>query len=806
MVTNYLSAAMRNFMRNRVYSTIVTLSLATGFAAMMLALIYWRYEHSYDQFWPDSDRIYLVASKTEGLNGAGGPAVWGSPPSSVGPVIARAVPRVEAVSRLRLNLMNVAAGRMRAKAKVATADSNFFDLFAPTLVAGDLRSALRPGSAVITRSVAEQYFGRANAVGESLRLEPLGASTTPRHAQVSAVIEDWPTSTHLDMGILVGGDEAGNAESAFRAATYLKMRKGVAEADLRRALDGLSGQLPPAQTRQGVQVLRTLLPISLHDAYMPPKAHGASIHAGKSGQPGLPRTFLALGVLMVVVSSINFVNLMTARAAGRALEVGVRKAAGARRLDLIIQFVGEGLLYSGIALVIALGLVEIVRPVLASVTGQTLPLHYSLGLLGTFVLGAAVIGATASLYPAFILSATSPISAMRGGIVAISGSPRLRQLLVVLQFIPLLVLAGGALAFQGHERTVLANSMKMIPRDGLLLREPCTVALKNQLTSISGVSSVSCLEMEGFRGSPGYAGIFQPIGTSASKRIPGSEGAGRILDVRYTDRDALEYYDADIIAGRLWTGAADARGVVLNQDAAERLGADPNAVIGRQVTIRDDATRQSAMHPVIGVIRNRGGTTNPGAVAYLAAPPMVERTGLVTGVRFSEDADLVSTTAAIDKVFRAAGGRLPRRSFYRDEVLEGRSQERQILQWLTIVVSVGLVMAAAGMFAMAVFLANLRTKEIGVRKAFGASRYDLLRILVFQFAKPVLIANLAAIPMVAAISTLVVKGVPVDQRLTLALGPIAAILLGSLMITGIVTFSQAWRVTGHLPLRALRSE
>lgn len=805
MLSNYVSAAIRSFMRNRAYSTIVTLSLAVGFAAMMLAAIYWRYEHSYDSFWPNGDRIYLVAAKTDGMNGPRGDAVWGWPPSFVGPQIGQTAPGVEAVSRLRFEPRQLVTAQTEVKAWVAWADRNFFQFFPPKLVAGDLTAALRPGSAVLTRSAAEKYYGRPDVVGESLTLERLNGSAGLTAARIGAVIEDWPANSHLAADVLLGWTETPAAEAEV-AVTYLKLREGVSEESLRRSLETVSRQLPPAKLGD-TSYPRQLLARPLRFAYMPSKEHGR-VFGVKSGTPGLPKVFVGLGALMLVVSAINFINLMTARGGGRAMEVGIRKVVGARRRDLVTQFVGEGLLYAGFAFVLALALVEIAAPLITSMTGQPLPFVYSksLGLIGMFALGAVVIGAAASLYPALMLSSIRPVRAMRNDFTALAGSPRLRQWLVVLQFVPLLLLAGGGLAFRGQDQTVLHNSLKMIPADGVVLREPCNVALKAQLAAIPGVASVACLEMEGFLTSAGFNGVFRDIGAMTSTDILDRSGKRSRIDVRRTDREALAYYDTEVIAGKLWPSAEAQRGLVLNEDAARLLGYDPNSAIGQEVTLRQTETREISTHPVIGVVRNRAGIANARPAAYLNAAPAAERKGLVAGIRLSADADPVTTTAAIDKMFKTSTGRMPRRAFDRDELLESRTQERQILQWLGACVGVGLLMAAAGIFAMAVFLANLRTREIGIRKAFGASRFNLLRILVFQFTKPVLIANLIAIPLVITFAYSMARKTPMDERFALTLSAFAPVFIGSLAITVLATFSQAWRVTGQLPLKALRSE
>lgn len=809
MLSNYFAAALRNFSRNRAYSIIVTLSLAIGFAAMMLAAIYWRYEHSYDRGWPNADRVYLISKKEEvpAPPFPGQPKTqigWRSPAPEFGPLAAKAVTGVEAVTRIRFDVLSqLETRRIQARARMGWIDGNFFDFFPPKLIAGDLGVGTRPGGAVITRSTAETFYGRADVVGETIDVVKVTrGERTP--VRIGAVIEDWPVDTHLDAELLIGG----GADKDYQAATYLRVRKGVSETDLRRSLQDLTRRVPAtiADSRNPSSV--QFVPVPLRFAYNRPKAYGNVGFREKMAVRGLAERFMGLGALMLAVSAINFVNLMTARGAGRAVEVGVRKVVGARRRDLVLQFVCEGLIYAGLAFVLALALVELTRPLISSMTSQPLPFSYgaSLDLLAVFLLGVVLTGVIASLYPALVLSSIRPARAVRNEFSSITGSSWLRQGLVVVQFIPLLILAGGGIAAYGQQRDYLENSLKLVPAQALLLRESCDVVVKAQLSSIPGVRSVACLGNAGYRAVDGFNGVIREIG-GYSPLMPVKLSKRRTMsEVASADRDVMSYYDTQVIAGKLWSTAADERGVVLNRDAARAFGYEPQAAIGQLIALRDVDTGEAADYPVIGVVENQGGIPGLGTKIYVRASSAPSPFPPVAGVRFDEGADLALATAKIDEMFMASTGRKPRWAFDREELAARNPSQMRSLKWVAISVGVGMVMAIGGIFAMAVFLANLRTREIGIRKAFGASRVKLLRMLIFQFAKPVLIANLVATPVVFWLSSQSAKDMPVNERSTLGLLSIAAVVAGSVLITVLASASQAWRVTGKLPLKALRSE
>lgn len=813
MLRNYLAAALRNLARNRLHSAITTLSLALGFAALILGVLYYRYEHSFDRFWPGHERLYTVSQWLQVPKM--GPMWADTAPTPLAPQIAKVSPGIEQVSRRLSEPMRVKSDRTEAlEQAVSWVDLNFFEVLQPKVIAGDLKTALRPGSLTLTRSMADKYFGRTDVVGQTLLLTRTGAIKETMPMQVGAVLEDLPTNSHIKGSILVAVRNRSRLDNNRQSAiTYLKVREGVTEASLEPALKTLSDSLPPVNIgrAKGRPELR-LTPLKY--VYLPPKKYRSDFVSSnmEHGNAQQANTYLILGIVILGIAAINFITLMTARGARRAVEVGVRKAAGARRRDLVIQFMGEGLLYTALALLIALALVEFLLPLAAANTGKPLTFDYlsNLGFIAALIAGAAGVGLLAGLYPALALSGFKPAAVLKGGLARTPGSARLRQILIGFQFTPLLVLAAWSTVLFLQAHNAYQNSLKMAPPDALLVRETCTPGLRSAFAAIPGVARVSCLEMNGNigLGPKGRAAVIgvelesaQVVGQRESEDIFGN------LWNTLTDREALEFYGLQPIVGRLWSGPDDTRGVIINEDAAKKLGfARPAGAIGKTVTMRRSAGEPPIAYSVIGVVPNRGGVSDFQAMLYYPIA-VDERENPVFGLTLNKDADVPATLAAVDRAFAATGATQPaRRTLYRDQLSDSFAGQRRQLQFLFSCVVVGVAIAAFGLFGLAAFLAEQRTKEIGVRKALGANRSRLLQMLVFQFSKPVVMANVLAIPLVFAFFTFMERDRPAAFRTEIDPVIFAPVVLGSLLVALIATFGHAWQVTGERPVKALRYE
>jgi putative ABC transport system permease protein len=469
---------------------------------------------------------------------------------------------------------------------------------------------------------------------------------------------------------------------------------------------------------------------------------------------------------------------------------------------------GEGLLYTSLALVIALALVEFLLPLAAANTGKPLTFDYAqnVRLIVALVAGAVAVGLLAGLYPAVALSSFRPASVLKGGLARTPGSARLRQILIGLQFTPLLILAAWSTTLYLQANTSYQNSLRMAPPDALMVREPCTPGLKAAFAAIPGVARVGCVEMGGTFGMGGK-GRAPIVGVPLNAAEVIAKGEELDLWHSLTDREGMDYHSLQPLAGRLWAGPEDRRGVILNEDAVRKLGfASPAAAVGQTLQARKRTTDPVLAYPIIGVVPNRGGVEDFQASVYYPIGPE-ERDNPYFGINLAKDADVSAVLAAVDRAFAETGARqAPRRQLYRDNLSNSFAGQWRELQFLLACVVIGVTIAAFGLFGLAAFLAEQRTKEIGVRKALGASRQRLLQMLVFQFSSPVLVANLVAIPLVVALFAFLERERSPEMRTDLPPTVFIAIVAASLLVAFVATFSHAWQVTGARPVKALRYE
>ncbi len=821
MFRNYLAAALRNLARNKLYAGVTIFSLSIGFAAALLIGLYVRDELTHDRFIPGWERIYFVAtnlypSGSKVINSSKTPMMLARP-------LALDFPEIEAVARLSPSYFppNVRRGDFTASERnVFWADPSFFQVAPLPALAGDLAHALdAPDSIVLTEHMARKYFGRAAPLGEVLHVDghPL---------RVTAVLKDLPSNTHLKAEMIGSGKsiagpivnyEGVNGPLSNTLYTYARFKPGASPATA-------TPRLPQfLDTRLSLQgnftdirlIKRELRFVPLAQLHFEPFTQGDL-------KPPVDRSLLAgialVGVLIIVVAAVNFVTLMTARAARRAVEVGVRKAAGAGRGDLIVQFLGEAFIYVASAAVLALALVELLLPTINAAMQRTLELDYlhDPGLVATVVAVVLVTGLLAGTYPAFVLSGFRPATVLKGGPVQTAGGPRVRQALVVGQFAILLVLALGAITIT-RQTLFAVNGAGTVDKDQvqLLLSSPCLEAMRDEVRKLPGVRSAACTSYQAAN-----------LGDTRDNVL----FRGRQLDLSTVPID-FRFFDVigvKPIAGRLIDPSRSADSamqsvesrppVILNESAVRKLGfRSPQAAIGQTLAWhgiwdegfgKDRPTIPATLpSEIIGVVPDftLGSVRNPIFPSLYSygrnrAPNSI---GMVVKTDGVQDAQTLPT---IDRLWKRFGGgrplvRVPAnlvtlQQFYLDVVIQGA----------TVVAAglIALVVAALGLFALSAYTTERRTKEIGVRKALGASSQDILKLLLWQFAKPVLVANLIAWPLAWFAMRRWLEGFA--YRVDLAPWTFVAAGAAALAIALATVFVHALNVARAKPVGALRYE
>lgn len=834
MLRNVMAAALRNLRRNRFYGALSIAGLALGLAAAILTGLYIRSELAYDRFAADRERTFVVTSDLRSPGQA--PVVSDYAPVWIAREIRQGVPQASATARLVYDQVSLRRNSVASREDLAWVDPGFFAVLRLPAIAGDPRQALAdPDGVVITRALARKYFGEDAPLGKTLEVDG-------RHIlRVRAVLADFPSETHLTQQAFASGrasfsrlariyaatkpargfstwlvtPQPGQSPSvrfeAIRVRTYVRLRDPGQTAAATTALNRLvasgaiAGGLPP-----GSSVRLGLVPLtSLHLQDF----RGANLGAGevRASRGGLLSLAAAAG-LVLALAVINLVNLTTARAAQRAVEVGVRKAAGARRRDLVVQFVGEASLQVVAATVLAIALVELALPGLNAFLGKSMSFPYwrdpaaALGLAG----GALALSLAAGTYPGAVLSAFRPARVLKGGPVETAGSGGVRLALVVGQFTVLIGLAVAVGVVWMQTRFATGQGLRMATDQVLVVQAtPCRGAFEAEVRRLPGVRAAAC-------SSRNLLGLddFDPVKSVMDANVAGGPTAH--ADFGLVDQDWFALYGVTPLAGRLFSRERGKdelpiqkypelqRGsVVVNLAAARALGfATPAAALGRDIHVG----------PGYGEFEIVGVT--PDTTLDLKSARVKPTFFLVDFANYPADqvlsikldaARVPETVRAIDQLWRSSGqpGEI-RRQFLDDYVqrLYVATIRQGVL--VSILCGLALLLACLGLLGLAAFTAERRTKEIGVRRALGASRGAILRMLIWQFTRPVLIACVIAWP----IAWLVMRSWLDGFAYRIALTPWIFITAGlaALAIAWATVLAHALNVVARKPVEALRHE
>jgi putative ABC transport system permease protein len=834
MWRNYLTVGIRALAKNRTYAFINIFGLAIGLAACLMLLLYVRYEQSYDAWLPNAENVYQL--QTHFTN----PETGEVDNLRMAPIVARTAmvkdfPQIErSVYVASSGPVVMHDGEAIAAEDTVLVDDLFFDVLQLPMVAGDPQRALsQPGSIALSRSEARRYFGDENALGKTLTLVMRGQSIDHR---VTAVFEDLPRNSHLRLNMLVRIDLSAFYSENPSALTqwgsiggwvYFRLRPDTDAEAIRAALPEWERRNIPDEVfgdqtiNQGDFADWNL--VSVED-----------VHLGISDQvamaPGNDNrtiaTFAIIALLILGMACVNFTNLATARASQRAREVALRKVLGASRRQLILQFLSESILVAGIAMLLALAFVELFLPLLSGFLDADLRLHYfgEGGILLPAMFLVLLVGAAGGLYPAFYLSRFQPAQVLKANksTAEASGTGRLRSGLVIGQFavsIGLIICTAIVYAQTVHARTADPGYQRegLLQVEGLNRRQliPYTEALSREIARVDGVTGVgrttigvatSTINNTGIRvpGRQEPVGVGNYIVDEGFFRTIGLDlVAGRTFEVSRSTDDATLPFPPDIEAER----ALAERGVniVINELAAKRLGfQNPADAVGAQFGM-GLARAEVGLVPItiIGVVRD----SRFRSIREPLEPLAYRMT--TTGhshllVRYG-DADPSAVRERVEQVWRRFASDAPFVSKFSEEIVaELYNAEQARAQIFAAFALLAIVVACLGLFGLAAFTAERRTKEIGIRKVLGARSRDIVRLLAWQFSKPVIVANLIAWPAAWWVMRDWLNGF--DTRIDL--GPTPFMLAGLLALAiAIGTIAgHALKVARANPILALRYE
>lgn len=832
MLLAHLTIALRLMRRHVLQTAINILGLALGLAACITILCYVRYERSYDGWLPGSDRIFQVQTVREE---AGQPAVRSqNSPFPVHDMLTGTFSDIAASSVLRAGKTVTMRDGEPLFIDVQMVDPDFFKVFRLTFLAGSAATALsNTNSIVITRTEAIRQFGRVDVLGRTMSL---GAGDGRRDRAVSGVIEDLPRNSSLRLSLLYRYDPAEFDQwparlrgwNAMDQQHYVRLRDGADAATVERALAALQKRIMPTSGEtaptSAAKIALHLVPISA--------VHLGAARAGALapvGDAGALVTFTTVALLVLGMSIMNYVNLSTARATLRAREVGLRKLFGATRGQLIAQFLGESLLTASVAMLFAMAMTEIIAPRVGHLIGAPLDIHYlgEGGMLVPALLLILLTGIGGGLYPAFVLSRFRPGRALRASWSGVEtpASNRLRTALVVLQF----AAATGLIActWVMHAQTRFVGQVDPgYRRDGLIQLESAW--------RFAGDSTEYRAARQELMRIPGVIGAGRtnlPVAaTTRSTLAVHLPGAPTPLDMSAygIDNDFLATMDAPLLAGRMfddrfgrdvmpvladYSQEAEAarnaelglRGIniIISRGAVRRLGfGTPGAAIGKSLDLVMEGA-PSVPATVVGVVADMRMRTarDPAEPLIFMYDPAHTDTVLV---RYAH-ANPQDVMDGIHAVWRRFEPEIPFQGRFVEAIvaeLYAADRARGVLFAAFSLVAV--LIASLGLYSLASFTTDRRRREIGIRKVLGARVLDIVRLLAWQFSRPVILAGLLAWPVAWWAMRAWLN--QFDIRIGLTPLPFLLSALLALAIALATTISRAVRVASTKPIDALRYE
>ncbi len=759
MLQNYLKLAFRNLSKSRLYSTLNISGLAIGVAACLLIMLFVAHEWSYDRWNPLADRIVRPTYQIR-INGF--EENHGSVDAIVGPEAAASLPEIQAWCRIR-NAGNWPTRRegqseeSNQEEKVLAVDSSFFEVFPLKILAGNENQGLnQPGLLAISRSMAERYFSSPEqALGQTLVM-----GRENQRQQISVVFEDIPDNTHFHADALLpltGNEELKNAPPYWGYNniyfTYFLLRKGTEKAAFAEKFTALA-------TNKVGSLLKDLFATSTADFEKSGKLarfdlqNLTDLHLHSAKQSELAANgniryvwiFSAIAFFILLIACINFMNLATARSAGRSREVGVRKVLGSTRGALTRQFLAESLLLSAISMTLAIGLAAVALPAFSELAGRPLAMPWSSPIFWTAVLGGtAAVGLLAGSYPAFFLSAFQPIKVLKG-ITGTSGKGNFRNGLVVFQFaistvlIISTVLVYSQLQYMQQKSLGFDKSQVVLIENANALGERATI-LETEMRRNAHVESVTRTN-------------YLPLpnkdrGNSILSSTRTTRGANTVLQRWQVDANYIRTLGMQIQSGRDFDPArvTDSVAIIVNEIAAKQLGfADP---IGQKMyrsksNAVDSKPEDFEELTIIGVVRDFHFESlhHPIGGLYLQLGPS---NGTICLRMAGQDAAPV--IADLEQKWQSLTPDRPISYHFMDETLNRNyAAEQRVGLIASIFALLSVLVSCLGLFGLAVFATEQRTKEIGIRKVLGASVAGITGMLTKDFLKLVVVAIVIASP------------------------------------------------------------
>ena len=803
MIRNYITTAIRNLLKHKGYSLVNVIGLTLGLAGCILMLLYIRYETSYDDFHLKKDRLYRLEA---GFLFDGSETKFTTTPSPWGPVLLADYPSIENLTRLRplLEQQSVQLEDRSVRGKASFfADSTLFDIFTLPLARGTPATALnRPYTVVLSESMANTCFGETDPIGAliTLDLEKLG---NPLPLTVTGVAYDLPENSHLHFDFLIsyvtleslGWGEPANMQDHggnFTVYTYLLLREGYSALELDEQLPGFVERYRGDVNRAfGIEMTPYLRPVG--------DIHLYTYDMTKGGGTGDIRTVYVaflLTAFILALACANFINLTTARSISRASEVGMRKVLGGTRAHAILQFIGESVLLTMFALGLSIVLLQVLLPTINDLFNQHINLEFTSDTMLMLAGVVLLVGILAGTYPAFVISSFQPTAVLRGLSESGATGALFRRILIVFQFTISVVLIIGTWTISDQLDYMLSEDLGF-EEDGVVLIDMPERGY--EVFRDNAIRYPDILEMD--RSSTLFGDTYNTGGVWLEGFPMDQQTEFQIFSADYGLPDVL---GLELVEGRFFSRerSADAGACLINETAVRVLGLeDPvgTTLLGPSAMIRNGSIVPVPCE-VIGVLRD----FNMESLRQEILPMRIALGQF--GQQYSDAHRYGSIVVKIDSSNEANALRILREQWNRvypdlpepefallEDKVAGLYEDDRILRTVfTAGSTLSILIACLGLLGLSAFMVQRRIREIGIRKALGATVGQVVVLLYREFTLYVLIAWVVAVPLIYYLADVWLR----DFAYRIEPSPLTFIF------TGVVVMLITWFTVGFQTVKA----
>ncbi len=756
MIKNYIKIALRNIYKNKVYSLLNITGLAVGVMAFIMIMLYVRFELSFDKSSSNSEQIYRVITKGS-MSGNDFNMVVS--PAPVGTAFVEEIPGVINFTRTR----NFGFPVIRYKDKVFSeegwfnADSSFFEVFDLELIQGDTKTALKePNTVVLTKSTAERYFGSEDPMGKTLN------SDRRRDYVVTGVIEDPPKNTHFHYDFLSSlmtyPDQANDGIwVSNNFYTYILLDKNTPPEQVASAFPGMVTKYAGPQIEQflGVSWDKLVEQGSAYGFFLQPVTDihlksNLDYEVEQNGNMLYVKIFSIIALFILVIACINFMNLATARSTKRAKEVGVRKTLGSKRSQLIQQFLMEAIVLSFISFVVAIILVKLLLPVYNNLGGFQLELDLLSDplILPAIILLMLLVGGISGSYPAFYLASFNPLKVLKGSPTSNGHKSWLRSGLVIFQFIISITLFIGTMVIYSQLKYIQNKDLGYDKEHVVIVEKTDDIgesiySFKEELQQDPRIVSVS-----------NSTHLVGHDFNSNVKQIQGEPAENAILFTNFfADGYYAETYGIELVKGRFFSDdrPSDTLSAVINETAARTMGFDDP--IGKSIINVFNDPDNPFLTPIIGVVKDFHMQSLHEEIRPMLLQPSMflqsfggNAAGRYTAVRIVAE-DIKGTVGYIENVWKKYAIDQPfEYVFMDDDFNQLYIAEERTKRIVTVFTILAIMIASLGLFGLSSYIAEQRTKEVGIRKVLGASVTNIYGLLSKDILKLVAIAAVISWP------------------------------------------------------------